>query len=96
MSVDPVLEALVEHDRRLAQRGVTMWLGAEPTFTRAASLAPCWTWQAEDDAGDKRAAALAVVRELAARLPVTAVGPIEGRRYPEEDRPRFAFGLRFG
>ena len=38
------LDAVLElHDELLARRGVDVWVGAEPTFTRADSLDAAWT-----------------------------------------------------
>ena len=41
--IDDALEAsLAMHDELVTRRGVEVWIGAEPTFTRADSLDPAW------------------------------------------------------
>ncbi len=84
--------SLAMHDDLIARRGVDVWIGAEPTFTRADSLASAWTGTAEGD--DKLARAHALAKHLAARLGA-AVTRVRGRQYPDEDAPRFAFGVRW-
>ena len=40
---DDALEASLEmHDELVSRRGVEVWIGAEPTFTRADSLDAAW------------------------------------------------------
>src|SRR5689334_3825064 len=84
--------ALAAHDELLARRKVDVWIGAEPTFTRADSVEPAWTAAAEGSDKVERARALA--SKLAAALPNGIVTPVIGRTYPGEDQPRFAFGVR--
>ncbi len=87
-SLDAELAAL---DAALAAAGLVIWIGAEPTFTRADSLEPPWLVAAEG--GDKEEKARALLVELAARLsPTAALCRTLGRHYPEEPAPRFAFG----
>jgi uncharacterized protein (DUF2126 family) len=75
-------------DDALRSAGLGIWLGAEPTFTDACSQDPHWLWMA--DGGDKQERAEALLRGLAGRLGGSVrVAPVEGRRYPGEDRPRF-------
>ena len=58
------LDAVLEmHDDVLARRGVDVWVGAEPTFTRADSLDPAWTEVPEGD--DKLARAHAIATHFA-------------------------------
>jgi uncharacterized protein (DUF2126 family) len=85
--------SLALHDDLVARRGVEIWIGAEPTFTRADSLAPAWTSAAAGD--DKLARAHALAAELATQLPGAAVSRVIGRQFPEEPAPRFAFGVRW-
>lgn len=96
MTGDPVAAALADLDARLARLGLAIWIGAEPTFTLASSTAPCWTWQAEDEGGEKLARAVEVVRAMAAPLGVRSVHRVVGRQYPDEDAPRFCLGVVFG
>lgn len=81
------------HDELLARRRVDVWIGAEPTFTRAESLAPAWNGAALGD--DKHARAHALATAFADALPGASVTPVVGRLYPEESAPRFAFGVRW-
>jgi uncharacterized protein (DUF2126 family) len=92
--VSDELEASVAmHDELIARRGVDVWVGAEPTFTRADSLEPAWTNAAEGD--DKLARAHALATRLADRLPAASVSRIVGRQFAGEPAPRFAFGVRW-
>jgi len=81
------------HDELIARRGVEIWIGAEPTFTRADSLDPAWTSAASGD--DKLARAHALAVALGDRLSGAAVSRVVGRQFPDEDEPRFAFGVRW-
>ncbi|HMG21579.1 MAG TPA: transglutaminase family protein [Kofleriaceae bacterium] len=90
---DELAASLAMHDDLIARRGVELWVGAEPTFTRTDSLEPAWTSAACGD--DKLARAHALACALAARLPGAAVSRVVGRQFPEEDEPRFAFGVRW-
>jgi uncharacterized protein (DUF2126 family) len=85
--------ALAVHDDLVARRGVDVWVGAEPTFTRADSVEPAWTSLAEGD--DKLARAYAVACAIANRHAGASVARVLGRRFPDEDAPRFAFGVRW-
>ena len=88
------LDASIEmHDELLARRNVEVWVGAEPTFTRAESLDPAWLCAAEGD--DKLARAHALANHLADGLPGASVSRIVGRQFPDEPAPRFAFGVRW-
>jgi len=90
---DELAASLAVHDELLARRGVEIWIGAEPTFTRTDSLEPAWTSAACGD--DKLGRAHALACELGARLPGAAVTRVIGRQFPDEDEPRFAFGVRW-
>lgn len=84
---DVIADALASLDARIAARGVTIWVGAEPTFTRRDSTEPHWLWQAEG--GDKRAFADAAAAQIAKRIPGATAAECPGRHYPDEDAPRF-------
>lgn len=84
---DVIADALAKLDARIAAAGVTITVGAEPTFTRRESTEPWWLWQAEG--GDKRAFADAVAAEIAKRIPGATAAACPGRHYPDEDAPRF-------
>jgi uncharacterized protein (DUF2126 family) len=88
------LDASLEvHDDLLSRRGVEVWIGAEPTFTRAESLDPPWSATAEGD--DKLPRAHALACQLADRLPGADVTRVIGRHFPGEPKPRFAYGVRW-
>ena len=87
------LEAsLAMHDELLARRNVEIWVGAEPTFTRADSLDAPWLSVAEGS--DKLDRAHAVATNLAETFGA-GVSRIIGRQFPDEPAPRFAFGVRW-
>lgn len=94
MSDDHLDATFALHDELLARRGVEVWVGAEPTFTRADSLEPAWIRAAMGDDKQERAHALAT--RLADALPGASVSRVIGRHYPDEAAPRFAFGVRWG
>jgi len=91
----PALEdELRAHDAAVARRGLDLWIGAEPTFTDARSIDPCWLREAEG--GDKEARARALLVALAPRLGGRArLLHAKGRLYPGEERPRFCLGVLF-
>ena len=93
MTDDDLDACFAVHDDLIARRGVEIWIGAEPTFTRADSLDPAWMSAAAGD--DKLARAHALATKLADTLPGAAVSRVLGRQYPEEPTPRFAFGVRW-
>jgi uncharacterized protein (DUF2126 family) len=64
---DELAASLAMHDELIARRGVEIWIGAEPTFTRADSLEPAWTRAADGD--DKLARAHALASALGGQLP---------------------------
>lgn len=93
MKLDDMFAALAAHDDLIACKSVDVWIGGEPTFTRADSLDPAWASAAEGD--DKLARAHALATELADQLPGASVSRVVGRTYLEEPKPRFAFGVRW-
>lgn len=90
---DDLEATLAMHDELLARRGVEVWVGAEPTFTRADSTHAAWSNTAEGD--DKLARAHALATHLANRLPGASTSRVIGRQYPGEDHARFSFGVRW-
>lgn len=84
-------EAIAAHDRKVADLGVEIWLGAEPTFTDRASTAAEWRTAALGS--DKEERARQFVRQLAATAPGCVVLRTVGRQYPGESKPRWNFGL---
>jgi uncharacterized protein (DUF2126 family) len=77
-------------DDLLARRSVDVWIGGEPTFTRADSSAPAWLHVAEGDDKLERARALA---DGFARRVRGHVVRVTGRQYPDEALPRFMWGV---
>ena len=65
--IDDLDSSLAMHDDLIARRGVDVWAGAEPTFTRADSIDPGWTAAALGD--DKLARAHAVATRFADLYP---------------------------
>ncbi len=69
---DDELDASLEmHDELVSRRGVEVWIGAEPTFTRADSLEPAWVSDPQGD--DKLSRAHAVATALANATPGASV-----------------------
>lgn len=86
---DALLDALRAHDRAVAEAGLVIWLGGEPTFTDARSSEPAWLGAA--DGADKPARAMHIVRAL--HQPGQVVLRTLGRQYPDEPAPRWSLGL---
>ena len=93
MKDDDLDASFAMHDDLIARRGVDVWIGGEPTFTRADSLEPAWLATAEGD--DKLARAHALATALADAQPGASVSRVLGRHYPDEAAARFAFGVRW-
>jgi uncharacterized protein (DUF2126 family) len=92
--MDELLDEARALDATLSALGLTLWMGAEPTFTRRDSQEPEWLSYAEG--GDKEARARALLLALAPRLaPGVVLTRVVGRHFPGEPRPRFAFGARW-
>jgi uncharacterized protein (DUF2126 family) len=90
-SHDQTLAALARHDARLADRGLEIWIGAEPTFTDRFSISP--EWQNQALGGEKEARALRLTEALARGLPGCAVMRSLGRQYQGEPARRWSYGL---
>jgi uncharacterized protein (DUF2126 family) len=93
MTMQDLAASFALHDDLLARRGVDVWVGAEPTFTRTDSSDAAWSVAAEGD--DKLARAHDLATHLATQLPGAAVARVLGRQFPDEHKPRFAFGVRW-
>ncbi len=92
---DALSASFAMHDELIERRRVDVWVGAEPTFTRADSLEPAWI--SAPDGDDKLARAHALATALADATPgVSTVTRVIGRQFPDETAPRFAFGVRWG
>ncbi|TCJ16272.1 hypothetical protein EZJ19_05030 [Parasulfuritortus cantonensis] len=83
--------AVARHDADVAARGLTIWVGSEPTFTDRAAQSPEWLNQALG--GDKEARAQTLAERLCARFPGSLLLHTVGRQYPGEERPRWNLGL---
>ena len=88
----PSMEAAIAaHDQQVAEAGVEIWLGAEPTFTDRFSTAAEWRTAALG--ADKEKRARQFIRQLAATSPGCVVLRTVGRQYPGESTPRWNFGI---
>src|SRR5204862_748855 len=83
MTAGDVSATLQAHDELLARRGVEVWIGGEPTFTRADSIEPAWTGAAEGS--DKLARAHALAGAIADRLLGASTSRVVGRQFPGEE-----------
>ena len=83
--------AVRRHDERIAARGLTIWVGSEPTYTDRQAQTPEWLSQALG--GDKQARAQALLGGLCRRFPGGTVLRSVGRQYPGEALPRWSLGL---
>jgi uncharacterized protein (DUF2126 family) len=83
--------AVRRHDRGLAARGLTIWVGSEPTFTDRTAQSPPWLNRALG--GDKELRAHALLGGLCRRFTGGLVLRSVGRQYPGEDAPRWNLGL---
>jgi uncharacterized protein (DUF2126 family) len=81
-------------DEQVARRGLDVWLGAQPTFTRPDATDPPWI--SATDGGDKLERARALIGAFARHLPHGAsLHRVHGRQAPGEAAPRFAWGARW-
>lgn len=83
--------AVRQHDVGLATRGLTIWVGSEPTFTDRMTQSPPWLNRALG--GDKEQRAQALLGGLCRRFAGGLVLRSVGRQYPGEDEPRWNLGL---
>jgi uncharacterized protein (DUF2126 family) len=91
---DETLEEVRQHDAALRARGLDIWIGAEPTFTRRESQEPWWLTEAEG--GDKEEHARALLQALALRLPQRPrLLKVPGRQFPGEPEPRFCLAAQW-
>lgn len=89
-SGDAFEREILEHDRLLADRGLAIWLGGEPTFTQRLTMDPAWMGSALGS--DKEARARGLVRDLRTAMGGLIVRTL-GRKYPGELRHRWSYGL---
>ena len=90
-TVTAIDAAIADHDSRIADSGVGIWLGAEPTFTDRNSAAAEWQTAALGQDKEQRA------RQFVAQLAIGNSGGVIlrtlGRQYPGEATPRWSFGI---
>ena len=83
--------AVREHDQALANAGMEIWIGAEPTFTLRTSESPEWLNEALGET--KQAYARRILERLHLAYPGSLVLRTTGRQYRREERPRWSLGL---
>jgi uncharacterized protein (DUF2126 family) len=88
---DEFERAVAAHDALLARDGLTIWIGAEPTFTDRRSEAR--EWLSEALGRDKEERARRMLAGLCALFPGAVVLRTLGRQYSGEPRPRWSYGL---
>ncbi|WP_182865299.1 transglutaminase family protein [Rhodopirellula sp. JC639] len=88
---DDVLQALADHDRRVTHAGLSVWVGAEPTYTDRFSETPEWLFDALGD--DKYDRALKMLARLGRHHKGAAILRSVGRQYGGESHPRWCVGI---
>ena len=83
--------AVHRHDQRIAELGLDIWVGSEPTFTDREAQTPPWLNTALGS--DKEARAQALLRHLSSLMKGGLLLRSVGRQYPGEKTPRWNLGL---
>ncbi|MGD8629547.1 MAG: transglutaminase family protein [Gammaproteobacteria bacterium] len=83
--------AIRDHDKAVADSGLDVWIGAEPTFTDRRSESPEWLSEALGEA--KQAYACRIIKALRDNYPGSIILRTLGRQYAHEPRPRWSLGL---
>ncbi|MBK7991072.1 MAG: transglutaminase family protein [Comamonadaceae bacterium] len=92
METDDAFESAVHrHDAQVAELGLPIWVGSEPTFTDREAQTPAWLHAALGD--DKELRARALLGTLSRLMPGALVLRSVGRLYPGEKLPRWNLGL---
>jgi uncharacterized protein (DUF2126 family) len=92
METDDIFAIAVRHhDARIAELGLPIWVGSEPTFTDRQAQTPAWLRSALGD--DKESRAQALLYALSGRMPGGVLLRSVGRLYPGEKVPRWNMGL---
>jgi uncharacterized protein (DUF2126 family) len=89
--ISEIKNALKKHDQSVANSGLSIWIGSEPTFTLHTSEEPQWTSHALG--GNKKTYAMRIVEKLHQRHPGSVVLRTVGRQYSGEELPRWSFGI---
>ncbi len=84
-------QAVQRHDAQVAELGLPLWVGSEPTFTDRLAQTPAWLHAALGD--DKELRARALLGTLSGLMPGALVLRSTGRLYPGEKLPRWNLGL---
>ena len=79
--------AIEKHDIAIANTGVDIWIGSEPTFTLRTSEEPQWLSQALGN--DKQAYALRMAGELFLQHPGSILLRTVGRQYAKEKLQKY-------
>ena len=92
METDDTFETAVRHhDTRIAELGLPIWVGSEPTFTDRQAHTPAWLHSALGDGKEFRAQTL--LGTLSRLMPGGVLLRSVGRLYPGEKLPRWNLGL---
>lgn len=91
LNSDDLRRVVDAHDKSVADAGLAIWMGGEPTFTDRMSFAAEWNSAACGD--DKHERARLFVARLAKHEPGAAILRTLGRQYPDEKVPRWNYGL---
>ena len=83
--------AIRDHDKAVADSGLDVWIGAEPTFTDRRSESPEWLSEALGET--KQAYACRIIKALRDNYPGSIILRTLGRQYAHEPRPRWILGL---
>jgi uncharacterized protein (DUF2126 family) len=87
-------EELRAHDDLFEKQQVTIWLGAEPTFTKRDSTQNEWLNLVESS--EKEQFAQRFLEKLGPKLhPNSLCFRAIGRQYPEEEEPRFCYAVAY-
>jgi uncharacterized protein (DUF2126 family) len=91
MEADHTFESAVHrHDAQVAELGLPIWVGSEPTFTDREAQTPAWLHAALGD--DKELRARALLGTVCGLMPGGLVLRSTGRLYPGEKLPRWNSG----
>lgn len=91
-TTDPAFDqAIRSHDELIKRRNLTIWIGAEPTFTDRTSEAPEWLYNALGSHKETRARRM--LNQVLEQTPGAVILRTLGRQYSNEGQPRWSLGL---